>query len=99
MATNGKTDGAPVSLSLPIIDFGKFLRGSKEDKTACAREIMNAFEVYGFLYLKNVGIDPQKIAAVYRASADFFLLPKQDKLKLAWKTPEANRGYVAPGRE
>lgn len=32
-------------------------------------------------------------------SARFFDLSKDDKMSVCWTTPEANRGYSAPGRE
>lgn len=32
-------------------------------------------------------------------SMEFFKLPMEEKIKLAWVDPRANRGYVAPGRE
>ncbi len=32
-------------------------------------------------------------------SARFFRLPLEDKIAVGWTTPEANRGYSAPGRE
>ena len=30
---------------------------------------------------------------------DFFSLSPEEKNKLAWQSPESNRGYSAPGRE
>ncbi len=36
---------------------------------------------------------------MFETSAKFFQLPLDTKMSLAWTTPEANRGYSAPGRE
>lgn len=51
------------------------------------------------MYLENHGIPLERIDHVFSESKRFFDRPLADKTKLAWKTPEANRGYVAPGRE
>jgi len=39
------------------------------------------------------------IAAAFTHSGQFFQRPQSQKDSLAWTTPTANRGYVAPGRE
>jgi isopenicillin N synthase-like dioxygenase len=85
--------------SLPIIDFGRFLAGDASEKKRCSLEIMDAFKRYGFLYLTNTSISSSVVQNTFSASAKFFDLPLSDKLELAWKTPEANRGYAAQGRE
>ena len=39
------------------------------------------------------------MAAAFAHSAAFFARPQHEKDALAWTTPDANRGYVPPGRE
>ena len=39
------------------------------------------------------------ISAAFLKSAEFFKRPQDQKDKLAWTTPDANRGYVKAGRE
>lgn len=39
------------------------------------------------------------LSRTYSASAGFFKRPQEQKDALGWTTPEANRGYVAHGRE
>jgi isopenicillin N synthase-like dioxygenase len=51
------------------------------------------------VYLKNHGIKQEFIDTVFAQSKQFFALPEEEKAKLAWVSPRANRGYVAPGRE
>jgi len=51
------------------------------------------------LYLQNVPITPDFREHVFNTSAKLFKLPMDEKLSHAWTTPEANRGYSAPGRE
>ena len=84
---------------IPIVDFNGFLTGSQEQKNETAREILGGFTSSGFVYLSNADIDKSLISSVFSLSKKFFALPAEEKLKLAWETPESNRGYVAPGRE
>jgi isopenicillin N synthase-like dioxygenase len=82
---------------IPIVDFSKFLDGT--DQAQVANQIVDAFVNVGFVYLSGHGIPKKDIQRVYSLSMDFFNQPMEDKLTLQWKSPEANRGYVAPGRE
>lgn len=61
---------------------------------------MNGFQTAGFIYLSNLPIAPTTRQHVFDTSAKFFNgLSLDEKLALGWTTPEANRGYSAPGRE
>jgi len=60
---------------------------------------LDGFKNAGFIYVKNHGIPKEQIAEVFAQSAKFFELPRQKKDALAWYSPEANRGYSAPGLE
>lgn len=84
---------------IPIVDFSAFLKGNQNEKHIVSNELVNAFKTVGFVYLANHGIPAEKLESVYDQSKRFFNLPLEEKTKLAWETPEANRGYVAPGRE
>ncbi len=64
-----------------------------------AKAILHGFQTAGFIYLKKIPITAETRERVFAASAKFFELPTDDKMALAWTTPEANRGYSAPGRE
>lgn len=85
--------------SLPVIDFGKFLAGSVAQKQESAVKLVNAFKNVGFVYLVNHGIPKKTIDSAFAQSKKFFDLDQSVKNKLAWESPESNRGYVSPGRE
>ncbi|CAL3966392.1 unnamed protein product [Diplocarpon coronariae] len=87
------------SLFIPIIDFSLFLHGTPDQKTETARAILSGFQSAGFIYLINHSIPLQTVAHTFSASAAFFARPQSQKDALGWTTPEANRGYVAHGRE
>lgn len=82
-----------------MIDFNKFLKGDETQRKETAKAILHGFQTAGFIYLKNIPITPETRKHVFETSARFFRLPEETKLSHGWTTPEANRGYSAPGRE
>ncbi|KIX08281.1 uncharacterized protein Z518_02937 [Rhinocladiella mackenziei CBS 650.93] len=86
-------------LVMPLIDFGAFLHGDPTVRKATADQILNAFKTSGFLYLQNHGIPEDQVLLAFSESARFFARPQAQKDVLGWTTPDANRGYVAWGRE
>ena len=92
-------DTRETGFKIPIIDFNTFLHGTTTSKTSVATEILDGFTSSGFVYLCNTGLPSGAVASVFSWSKRFFDLPTEEKAKLAWETPESNRGYVAPGRE
>ncbi|TPX31081.1 hypothetical protein SmJEL517_g05526 [Synchytrium microbalum] len=86
-------------LNLPLVDFQQFVTGTRRDKRVCSDAILKGLREEGFLYLTGHGLDQAQIDHVFQQSKWFFNLSMAEKNKLAWQSPEANRGYVAPGRE
>ena len=82
-----------------LIDFSKFLNGSPEERKETADAILSGFQNAGFIYLKNHPIPLDFVRHTFSRSADFFAQPDDAKLNVSWTTPQANRGYSAPGRE
>lgn len=48
------------SLSIPVVDFGPFSSGRREDATAVGKALYEAFRDYGFAYVSNHTV-PQDI--------------------------------------
>ncbi|KUI59318.1 hypothetical protein VP1G_06586 [Cytospora mali] len=87
-------------LMIPLIDLSKFLNGDAAQRKETADAILNGFQTAGFIYLKGLPITPSTRKHVFETSAKFFNgLTQDEKMALGWTTPEANRGYSAPGRE
>ncbi|KAB5570304.1 hypothetical protein GE09DRAFT_1102645 [Coniochaeta sp. 2T2.1] len=86
-------------LLIPLIDFSKFLNGDDAQKQEVAKAILHGFQTAGFIYLSNIPITEETRTHVFGTSAKFFDQPLEDKMAKCWTTPEANRGYSAPGRE
>lgn len=89
------------NLEIPLIDFSVFLspNTTPEAKLITAQAILDGFKHAGFIYLRNHGIPKSLVQETFTQSAGFFARPQSQKDALAWTTPEANRGYVAQGRE
>lgn len=89
-----------LSLTTPkLIDFSFFLNGNPSQRATTAQAILKGFQTAGFIYLKNHSIPPFTVSTTFSTSANFFTRPQAQKDALGWTTPEANRGYVAHGRE
>ncbi|RKL36907.1 hypothetical protein BFJ72_g8107 [Fusarium proliferatum] len=86
-------------LSIPLIDFSRFLGGTPVERNETANAILDGFKTAGFIYLKNHPILPKDLQHAFDLSARFFKEPLEKKMEVVWTTPEANRGYSAPGRE
>lgn len=95
----------PILISLDLysiaqlIDFSKFLNGTPSERTTAAKAILDGFRGAGFVYLKNHTIPAPTLSHVFSMSARFFAQTPETKQSLCWTTPQANRGYSAPGRE
>jgi isopenicillin N synthase-like dioxygenase len=86
-------------MRLQLIDFSKFLNGDKSERLETAKAVLHGFQTAGFIYLKNVPIEADTLKHTFSMSAKFFDQSSVTKMGLCWTTPEANRGYSAPGRE
>jgi isopenicillin N synthase-like dioxygenase len=82
-----------------LIDFSQFMHGTTDARKSAADAILKGFQTAGFIYLHNLPVPADKIETAFKTSAKFFTRSEKEKLSLGWTTPEANRGYSAPGRE
>lgn len=86
--------------TVPIIDFGRFLHGSPDDRKTIAAELDNALRTVGFLQLKNHGVPAAEVEECFRWSAEFFALPESEKMKSPHPPGGSHhRGYSGLGLE
>jgi isopenicillin N synthase-like dioxygenase len=80
---------------IPIIDFAPFRNGEQRSRLQVAKQIADASETVGFLYLANHGVPAEKLQAVFAAARDVFKLPRDilDDPELQC-TPTRTRGYM-----
>jgi len=95
---------------IPIINMGPWVSGtgSEEEKTKVSKDIFDAFCTIGFIIVVNHGVkgdleigdaSTSTTAKAFEQSKTFFSLPKEEKLKSAYKDPASNRGYISMGQE
>jgi isopenicillin N synthase-like dioxygenase len=77
---------------IPVIDFGRFLGGTREGKASVAAAIRQAAETIGFLYLSDHGIPQGVIENTFETGRQFFALPPEAKLEVKIRE---QRGYQA----
>ena len=102
MRTLNKPKSQPqknASTGVPVVDFAPFYYGTETERAAVCLEVFNAFKDIGFVTLVNHGVDVDLIDNTFKQSQQFFDLPQQEKMKSAYTTAEANRGYLNLGRE
>ncbi|KAF2663442.1 thymine dioxygenase [Microthyrium microscopicum] len=87
-------------MAIPIVDFGKFLNGSKAERQEAAFEIDAAFRNVGFVFLKNHSVAREKLIDCFKWSKRFFDLEEEVKM-LAPHPPGGShhRGYSGVGLE
>ncbi|XP_072322187.1 uncharacterized protein [Scyliorhinus torazame] len=93
-------------MSIEVVDFGSFGLGNPEpsaiEMDRLSAEILRAFSDIGFVYLKNTGIEDQKVTEVMDICKKFFALPSDIKQQYACQVIDSENmehGWVAAERE
>ena len=76
--------------SIPIIDISPLYGNDREAMIDTSQKIGRACKEIGFFVIVNHGVDPRIISDVWNATAEFFELPTEEKLKY---TPESQADY------
>ncbi|ERJ19627.1 isopenicillin-N synthase protein [Salinisphaera shabanensis E1L3A] len=82
---------------VPIVDFAPYLSGDPDGERRVVAEVDHALREIGFMYVRNVGFPAALRDDTFAAMRRFFARDAGYKQRLAWLTPESNRGYVGPG--
>ena len=80
---------------IPIIDFQNFENGSDDQRRKVAAELDWAASEVGFMYVKNLGIDPQILKNAFASSKAYFALTEEIKSTHDYDQV-INHGYQAP---
>tara|TARA_Y100001960_G_scaffold186040_1_gene194954 strand:+ start:1211 stop:2134 length:924 start_codon:yes stop_codon:yes gene_type:complete len=80
--------------NIPIIDFKNFTANDDEKRIQVAKEVDWAASKIGFMYVKNLGIDPEILASAFASSKQFFSQSQEIK-DLSGYYQEINHGYQA----
>ncbi|KAK9913962.1 hypothetical protein M0R45_037761 [Rubus argutus] len=71
----------PQVAPVPIIDFGKFKRGSDQERAVVIQEIRTACRQLGFFNIINHGIHKSVLDGALSMASEFFELPGSEKAK------------------
>lgn len=81
--------------TLAVLDLEAFVAGENGAAEALALELRAACEFHGFFYLKNHGIKPSLIDAIFAATERFHSQSQEAKNSVAIN--QNQRGYIRPG--
>lgn len=81
---------------IPIIDFGRFIGGSSEDRAAVAAQISDACRRIGFFYIVNHGVPESLRQQVLSEAREFFARPRDEKMLSAPIEDGQWCGYLPP---
>uniref|UniRef100_A0A5B7AEQ9 Fe2OG dioxygenase domain-containing protein n=1 Tax=Davidia involucrata TaxID=16924 RepID=A0A5B7AEQ9_DAVIN len=80
------------SYNIPVIDFSKLLKGSKDEFHSEILKLSTSCEEWGFFQVINHGIDVGLLGSIEKVAMDFFMLPLEEKQKYPM-TPGTVQGY------
>jgi isopenicillin N synthase-like dioxygenase len=83
---------------VPVLSLNDFTDGSEAEQLAFMNDLFRGIKDYGFIILKNHGVDHQLFEKAYSMSQTLFNLPLEQKLKYAGVSG-GQRGYTPFGKE
>lgn len=88
-----------VKIDIPSVDMADYLSGNFVLKQKFIQELGRAYEEYGFVKVKNHGIDQKLIKRLYKRVSQFF--GQTDDVKKNYEVPGlcGQRGYTSFGKE
>lgn len=84
---------------IPELDIRRFDQGSDADRAAFVADLGEALRGYGFVGIREHGLDDVLVAQAYAVLKQFFALPTEAKMKLHIPGTAGVRGYTAFGVE
>lgn len=85
--------------ALPIVRLSDYTSGDSAARAAFVRAYGDALESFGFVSVRDHGVDTDAIRRVYEDVAEVFALPRAEKDACVVAGSHGNRGYVAFGQE
>lgn len=83
---------------VPEMSLRSFTRGGADERRAFIDGLMEGFQYFGFIILKDHAIGRSLLDRAYRQSKTFFDLPLAEKMRYA-AGPDGQRGYTPIGKE
>jgi len=83
---------------VPELSLKAFTRGSPSERQDFIDALMEGFQYFGFIILKDHAVSRDLLQRAYEMSRAFFALPEAEKINYA-AGPDGQRGYTPFGRE
>ncbi len=83
---------------VPELSLNAYVLGGASEKQAFMNALIEGFQYFGFIILKDHGVSGELLARAYDMSKSFFDLPLAEKMAYA-AGPDGQRGYTPFGRE
>ncbi|PIN18027.1 Iron/ascorbate family oxidoreductase [Handroanthus impetiginosus] len=77
---------------IPVIDFSKLVKGTKDEFSSEILKLMNSCEEWGFFQVINHGIDLELLERIEKVAMEFFMMPLEEKQKYPM-IPGTVQGY------
>ena len=91
--------GSEPQVNVPQLDIRRFDQGSDADRDAFVADLGEALRSFGFVGIREHGLDEGLVARGYDVLKRFFALPTQTKMKYHIPGTGGARGYTAFGIE
>ena len=84
---------------IPQLDIRRFDQGTPADSEAFVADLGDSLRRFGFVGIREHGIDENLVARAYQVLGKFFALPTEAKMKYFVAGGHGERGYTAFGKE
>lgn len=94
--TSTKTSGIR---KVPTLSLAAYASGNKEEQLLFIEGLYSGLKDYGFIILKDHGVQPELLQKAYNLLAKFYALPVAEKMKYVSAAGGGQRGYTPFGEE
>jgi isopenicillin N synthase-like dioxygenase len=100
-ATSGSapTTGESTLRKVPTLSLAAYTQGSAEEKSKFVEVLYKGLKDYGFVILKDHGVDKALLHKAYSLLEEFYKLPVETKRSYISKAGGGQRGYTPFGQE
>lgn len=96
---NTVATGASTLRKVPTLSLAAYTKGSPSEKAAFVDGLYKGLKDYGFIILKDHGVDPKLLHKAYSLLEEFYRLPEATKRTYISKAGGGQRGYTPFGQE
>src|SRR5690554_1138964 len=84
---------------IPVVDLSDISSPRSEVRAHAAAQIRRAFGHFGLIYIRNHGVDMERLEAFYDAYLAFCAQPEAEKQKMSTPSIWYQRGWTPPNTE